>query len=370
METIKKVRTSGDFVLLICTLALVIFGVIMVFSASYYTSLNNTGNAFGYLIKDGIYAVIGLAVMIFLSLLDYSYLKRFAPWILLAGVLLLIALLIPGVGTQVNGAVRWIRLGPISIMPGEMIKFCLIIFTAAYYGSRPRRIEKAGGIIPIILITGVCVLLIMLQPNMSTAMTVLLIVALMMVVAGLPRRWIIAGVGFVGLGVVLMLLSDTTGYRMQRIMSFTHPFDDALGDGYQVTQGLMAIGSGGLTGVGLGNSVQKNLYLPEPQNDFILAIIGEELGYIGIILLMIAFVVFVWRCVRIAVKAPDRFGMYVASGVAIMVGLQVILNIGVVTSVLPPTGVILPFISYGGNALIMFMACSGILINISRHEMD
>jgi len=362
----------GDFWLLAVVVALVIFGVIMVFSASYYQTINSGQGPYQYLMKDLLFAVSGFVLMMITFSLDYHHWKKLTPLIFVVTVILLIFVRIPieGINDPVNGAYRWIDLKIATIMPGEIAKFTAIITVAMILGDDPKKIHSfKHGILPIV---GMCVLfggLIMLQPNMSTAATLCIIVLLMMFVAGLKWKWmgVVAGAGLAG-GLLLMLQGG--GYRMQRVLSFLDPFEDELGNGFQVVQSLLALGSGGLFGVGLGKSVQKNLYLPEPQNDFILAIIGEELGFVGIMVLIAAYVFLIWRGVHIALNAPDQYGLLLASGVVIMISLQVVLNIAVVTSSMPPTGVILPFISYGGNALWIFMASAGILLNISRHTVE
>lgn len=360
---------SGDFILLAVTLGLVVFGVIMVFSASYYQSINDSGSPYTYLIRDLVWAVAGAVLMMITTILDYRVYKKFAPYILAISFILLVLLMIPGVGTEINYAVRWIKIGPITIMPGELAKPAVIIFVAWFLGEKPERINQFGrGILPLLILCGVFGYLILQQPNMSTAITVVMIIMLMMFVAGLHYGWFI-GIGGLGvLGIAGIIIANPDSHWASRITSFMDPFADPLGEGFQVVQSLMALGSGGLFGVGLGKSIQKNLYLPEPQNDFILAIIGEELGLVGILLLIAAYLIFIWRGIHIALNAPDQFGMLVASGVVIMVAVQVVLNIAVVTSSMPATGVILPFISYGGNALLIFMGCTGILMNISRHS--
>lgn len=364
---------NWDFLLLVVTLALVVFGVIMVFSASYYQSMNSiNGTPYTYLIKDLFFAVSGFGLMMVAFVMDYHNWKKLTLIIFVITVVLLIFVLIPipKINVPINGAYRWIRLGPVSIMPGEIAKFTAILVVAKLLGDAPKKIYSLKyGILPIV---GLCILfggLIMMQPNMSTAATLCMIVGLMMFVAGLKWRWlgVIVGAGLAG-GIVLLFQGG--GYRLQRVTSFLHPFEDQLGDGFQVVQSLLALGSGGLFGVGLGKSVQKNLYLPEPQNDFILAIIGEELGFVGIMVLMAVYVLLIWRGVHIALNAPDQYGLMLASGIVIMISLQVVLNIAVVTSSMPPTGVILPFVSYGGNALWIFMVSAGILLNISRHTVE
>ncbi len=361
---------SGDFMLMLFTLILVVFGLIMVFSASYYYSISQDGNAYAYLIRHGAWVVLGLVAMFFGATIDYRLYnsKKFAYLVLGVSIFLLLVLLTP-IGTTINGATRWIQLGPITLMPGEIAKLGGIFFVAWFLGNDIDKIKSLKtGILPLIGVMAVLAGLIIKQPNLSTAITVCGIIGAMMLVAGM--RWFyfycVAGAGVAGILGILLFMKDSYWYT--RLTAFTDPFADPLDTGYQAVQSLLALGSGGLFGVGLGKSVQKNLYLPEPQNDFILAIIGEELGFIGVLCLIIVYCLFIWRGIHIAINAPDQFGMLLASGVVLMVAIQVILNIAVVTSSMPATGINLPFISYGGNALLIFMFSAGVLVNISRHE--
>ena len=358
---------SWDFWLMLFTLMLVLFGLIMVFSASYYSSISQDGNPYSYLVRHGGWVVFGLVAMAFGALFDYRKYKKCALPILIVSVILLVLVLTP-LGQTTNGATRWIKVGPVTLMPGEIAKIAAIIFVAWFLSEDASRIKSLKrGILPLLGIIAVYGSLIVKQPNLSTAITVCGIIIAMMLVAGLKWRYVATagGIGVVGILSIVIFMKDTYWYN--RLTSFTDPFQDALGDGYQAVQSLLALGSGGLFGVGLGKSVQKNLYLPEPQNDFILAIIGEELGYIGVLLLIALYCLFIWRGIHIALNAPDQFGLLLASGIVLMVAIQVILNIAVVTSSMPPTGINLPFISYGGNALLIFMFSAGVLLNISRH---
>ncbi len=358
---------SGDFWLMLFTLMLVLFGLIMVFSASYYSSISQDGNPYSYLVRHGAWVVFGLVAMAFGALFDYRKYKKWALPILIISVILLVLVLTP-LGQTTNGATRWIKVGPVTLMPGEIAKIAAIIFVAWFLSEDASRIKSLKrGILPLLGIIAVYGALIVKQPNLSTAITVCGIIIAMMLVAGLKWRYVATagGIGVVGILSIVIFMKDTYWYN--RLTSFSDPFQDALGDGYQAVQSLLALGSGGLFGVGLGKSVQKNLYLPEPQNDFILAIIGEELGYIGVLLLIALYCLFIWRGIHIALNAPDQFGLLLASGIVLMVAIQVILNIAVVTSSMPPTGINLPFISYGGNALLIFMFSAGVLLNISRH---
>ncbi len=371
METLKdrekqKKRTEGDFLMAALVLALSLFGVVMVFSASYYTSLSKYGYAYEYLKQDAMWVGLGWIAFIIFANLDYHFLKL-AAWPALGAGIVLLALLFTPLGVTINNATRWLDFGFFTVMPGEVIKFSLIIWIATFLGNDPEKIRRPkDGMIPIVAILGLVTVLIVKQPNMSTAGIIVILVVGMMFVAGLRLYWL-AGLGGVGVaGFIGVLLSPKGAYMLQRVHTFIDPFEDELGSGYQVVQSLLALGSGGVTGVGLGRSIQKALYLPEPMNDFITAIIGEELGLIGLILMIMVFILLIWRCCRIALRARDYYGMLLASGVTILLGTQVILNIAVVSASFFPTGVVLPFITLGGNATLIFLSLMGILFNISK----
>lgn len=372
---IKKtagVKSSGkgsfDFILFITVIGLVVFGVIMVFSSSYYDALDKQGDAFFYLKRDIIWAIIGSTALIATSLFPYRAYRKMSLLILGLSLVLLVMIFTP-LGLELNNSVRWIKLGPITVMPGEIAKLAVIIFVSSFLSKDPRRVKSfKNGVFPMLGLLAVFSGLIALQPNLSTAITVAVIIIGILYVAGLNSAYI-AGLAACGVsGIFLLMASNSTGYWLKRITTFMDPFADPKGDGWQVIQSLLAMGSGGLFGVGLGKSIQKTLYLPEPQNDFIFAIVGEELGFIGCVLLIVAFLILVWRGTHIALTAPDLFGTLLASGITIMVAVQVVLNIAVVTSSMPPTGVSLPFISWGGNSLVIFMIAMGILLNISKHS--
>ncbi len=367
-RSLGKLR-EGDFILTLLVLGLSIFGIVMVFSASYYNALSKFGNPYKYLIENTMWVMAGWMGFVFFAFLDYHYIKKFAVPLLAVGVILLVLIFTP-LGLTINHATRWLNFKYFTVMPGEVIKFCLIIFVASFLSEDPSRATNfRKGILPVLLIAGGCFALIYKQPNLSTAGLVMLLVLGMLYVAGLPNIWVTvsaaAGAGLAVLGV----LAPGGEYRLQRVIGFTDPFQDSLGSGYQVVQSLLALGSGGVFGVGLGRSIQKTLYLPEPQNDFILAIIGEELGFVGLLCLMAAYLALIWRCCHIAVRSKDYFGMLLASGITIILSLQVMMNIAVVTASFPPTGVILPFVSQGGNAMVIFLSLMGIITNISRQAM-
>ena len=347
-------------------LALSLFGVVMVFSASYYTSLSKYGYAYEYLKQDAMWVGLGWIAFLFFAHLDYHFLKL-AAWPALGAGLVLLVLLFTPLGVTINNATRWLDFGFFTVMPGEVIKFSLILWIATFLGNDPEKIRRPkDGMIPIVAVLGVVAVLIVKQPNMSTAGIIVILVVGMMFVAGLRLYWLV-GLGGLGIaGFIGILLSPKGAYMLQRVHTFFDPFEDELGSGYQVVQSLLALGSGGVTGVGLGKSIQKALYLPEPMNDFITAIIGEELGLIGLILMIMVYILLIWRCCRIALRARDYYGMLLASGVTILLGTQVILNIAVVSASFFPTGVVLPFITLGGNATLIFLSLMGILFNISK----
>ena len=357
-----------DFILLTVTIALAVYGLIMVFSASYYFSISENGTPFYYLIRDGIWVVLGLVLMCVGLLIDYRFWNN---KVLILGLLvfcfLLLVLVLTPVGSSANDATRWIRLGPITIMPGEIAKMGMIFFIAWFCSENTKKIRSfTRGMLPILVVAGVFAALIIKQPNLSTAITLVGIVLVMMLVAGMKWGYIffLAGAGVAG---IMALIFGVGGYWQERFMTFTHPFDYEATSGYQIVQGLQALGSGGLFGVGLGKSVTKSLYLPYPHNDFILAIIGEETGFLGVLFLLVLYTLFIWRGAVIALRCKDEFGLLLASGTILMVAIQVVLNLLVVTSSMPATGVNLPFVSYGGNALMIFMFMAGVMMNISRH---
>lgn len=370
VRNIKKIRINknnaetGDLSIALIVAVLVIFGTIMIFSASYYPSGTNNYNPYYFLKRQLIWVVAGTIAMWVCAKIPYHFWA--SMWLIAPAVctVLLILVLTP-LGTTTYGSTRWIQLGPITIMPGELAKLGMIFFITGFFSRHPKWIEKFfKGVVAVIAVAGMFTLLIMLQPNMSTAFTILMIAGGMLLVAGIKWRHVGALALLAGFAAAVLIISSQ--YRMDRITSFLDPFNDPQNDGWQVIQSLLALGTGGLTGLGLGNSVQKNMYLPMAQNDFILAIIGEELGFVGIFLLIVMYLLLVWRGCHVAMNAADYTGMLLASGLIMMVGIQVVLNIAVVTASFPPTGVVLPFVSYGGNALMIFMASMGIIINISK----
>lgn len=366
IDEVKAKIPGVDFPLVLVTLGLMIFGVVMVFSASYYWSMDQYGKPYSYLIKDMAWVIIGAGCMFVVSYIDYRLYKKYYKIILIISIVLLLLLFTP-LGITTKGATRWLNLKFTTLMPGEIAKIAAIIFTAGFLADKKEKEINSlkETILPMFVICGIYGVLIMMQPNMSTAATVVAIIIAMMFVGGVRISYFIIIIGLgVAAGVLYILTSGS--FHLDRVTSFLDPFADPQGDSYQVVQSLLALGSGGLFGKGLGNSIQKTLYLPEPQNDFILAIIGEELGYIGVLVMIVAFAFMIWRGLKVALKAPDRFGMLLGCGVMMQIGIQLLFNIAIVTSSMPPTGVALPFVSYGGNAMILYCVGMGIVLNISR----
>jgi len=357
---------SFDFILLITVLLLVVIGIIMVFSSSFYYSYNNFNrDSFYFLKRHLLWSAIGLFGMFFAINFKYTRYKKLALPGFIISLILLILVLTP-LGIKVNGARRWLGVGGITIMPGEIAKICIIIFMASSLSNNIKNINSFfKGVLPYLLIIALFSGLIILQPNLSTSVTIALIVIAMLFVAGI--RWLhLISLGLSGIAFVAVLIFMEP-YRIKRITGFLNPFEDAKGTGYQIIQSLLALGSGGLFGVGLGRSIQNKLYIPEPQNDFIFATIGEELGFIGCVTVILLFTLLIWRGINIAIHAPDLFGCLLASGITAMVAIQVMINIAVATASMPVTGIPLPFISFGGNSLVVFMTSAGILMNISKY---
>lgn len=334
-----------DFTLVITILLLLGIGLVMVLSASSPSALSESGNSYSYFSKQLIFAVLGLVAMVFVSKIDYRFYQKFykhAWWI---SILLLAAVIL--VGKEVNGAKRWIYVTEtLSFQPSEIVKFLMIVFYAGILVKDRDQLKLYGkGLIKHILFVAPIIGLLLLQPHLSASVVIIGIVCIMMIVAGCKFKHFVftaLGAGLPGLSVLIAI----EPYRLKRFVTFLDPFKDLRGDGWQVVQSLYAIGSGGLFGVGLGDSKQKYLYIPEPHNDFIFSILAEELGFIGCAVVLILFAVFIWRGILIAMKAPDMFGSLVAVGITALVAIQVIINVAVVTSSMPATGMPLPFFSY------------------------
>lgn len=369
-------QSQFDFILFITVLVMLGFGLVMVLSASSPSALSEGKSSYAYVTTQAISAGIGIIAMLFISKIDYRKWAKFSKIAYIASIGLLLAVLIPGLKYDANGATRWIKVPGLStFQPSELVKIAMIIFFAKYLTDNKGEIHTffKGFICPLLWIAPIIAILIFVQSHLSASVIIGMVVVILMLMAGTKMKYFITvGTPIAGVGVatlyILAKYFEKGAYRLARITSFMDPWADPTGDGWQVIQSLYAIGSGGLFGVGLGNSTQKYLYLPEPQNDFIFSVIAEELGFVGCLAVIILFGIFIWRGVLIAMKAPDSFGSLVAIGITSLIGLQAIINIAVVTSSMPNTGMPLPFFSYGGTALLILLCAVGILLNISRYQ--
>ncbi len=366
----KPKQKRFDTAFLIIILILLAYGIIMVFSASYPAALQKTGNSLHFISQHVLYVAIGIAAMLLISRIDYRLYRRFAYIIFGIALVLLILVAIPGVGRKLNNARRWIYIGPIGFQPSEIMKFAVIVLFShliAHYQKRMSTFKQ--GVLPFAAVLLVIAVLMMLEPHLSGTILIFGIGCIMMYIGGTKLRYFLA-VGGLGVGAIAGIIAvKGVSYITERLQFWLNPFADINDKTWQTVQSLVAIGSGGLLGRGIGASRQKYLYLPEPYNDFIFAIICEELGLIGALFVIVLFVLFAVRGFSIASKAPDRFGFMLATGITVQICLQAVLNIAVVTNTIPNTGISLPFFSYGGTAIMMQLGEMGILLNISRHAL-
>lgn len=366
-----KKKNSFDITIIVTVALLVVTGIIMVFSSSYSFSLVTRGDPFFFLKRLLVWATVGSFAMWLFARIKYWTIQRYTKIIMLGTFALLILVLTP-LGITVNGASRWLGIGAFTIMPSEVAKFAVIIFVPASIVRKKEKMETfTYGLLPYLLLCGIMFGLIYSQPDFSTAFVVCTVILSMVFVGGIKLSHVVAlaTTGAVaGASMIAYLFLMDKGYKARRITAFLDPWADPSDSGFQAVQSLLAIGSGGLFGKGLGKSIQKHFYLPEPQNDFIFSIISEELGFIGGVFVILLFMILIWRGIMVAINASDLLGCLMATGITCMITIQVMINIAVATSSMPVTGMPLPFISYGGTSLVITMACMGILLNISRHS--
>jgi cell division protein FtsW len=358
-------KLKSDKLLFTATLLLVCTSVVMVYSASAVVAMETNHDSYLFLVKQGTWALLGLFLVPVMMRIDYRvYRQPLVIWAALGAVSLgLVAVLF---GHPVNGASRWLGIGPLGVQPSEFAKIVVVFFMAALLERRMDRIdEPTTALLPIAVVVGVIVGLILAEPDLGTSVSVLMIAAVMIFAAGINYQYVI-GLFVASLPALYFLLASSD-YRWRRITAFLNPWADPLGDGFQMIQSMIAVGTGGLLGRGLMGGVQKLFYLPEPHNDFIYAVISEELGLLGATVVLACFCVITWRGLRTATRAPDRFGTFLALGLTTMVAFQAFFNISVVLGLLPTKGIPLPFVSYGGSSLLINLLGMGILLNISQH---
>ena len=358
-----------DLPFLVLVLTLVAFGLVMLFSASYAVALYRRGDAYAYIRPQLLYAALGLIAMWLASRVDYHIYHKLAwPVLGISLVLLVVVLFMP----EYNGCKRWLVIpGVGTLQPSEIAKFAVVLAFSHIISLNASRMKSFSvGVLPFGLVLGTVAVLMLLEPHLSGTLLILGIGAVLMFVGGTGLKWfVLAGAGAVGaVGAAVAVMPDLVPYAASRLASWLDPFADPLGDGHQTIQSLYAIGSGGATGLGLGNSRQKHMFVPEPQNDFIFSIVCEELGFVGALAVVTLFVLLLLRGITLAVHAPDRFGGLLVVGFVVQVAMQAALNIAVVTNTIPNTGISLPFFSSGGTSLMMLLGEMGIVLSVSRQE--
>ena len=360
-----------DFPLLFAIALLCAFGLVMLFSASYYYAQNTAAtkyDGFFYLKSQAMYLAVGLVAMYVVSRVDYHFFDKIRVFALVGTLALMLLVLIPGLGVDRNGAQRWLKIPGTSFtfQPSELAKFALIVYMAGFMSRRPQAMKNlTKGVFPMLFIMGAFGLVLLLQKNMSMMVIMMMTGVVMLFLGGaeIKHLLLLAGIA-VPILVVAVLMEE---YRISRVLMFMDPWESTEKGAYQLRQALIARGAGGIFGQGLNFSRQKLLFLPYGESDFIFAIIGEELGFIGCTLLILAYLFIIYRGIRIAMRCKDRFGSLMAAGITAVIGMQAAINIAVATSSIPPTGQTLPFVSAGGTSLMIFLAAAGILLNISRN---
>jgi cell division protein FtsW len=357
-------KLAFDKVLFTSVILLMSFGLVMVYSASAAIARERSLTVNPFLVKQALAAGVGLVMMVWLMHFDYRRLRSPAVvYTLLAGALVLLA----GVlfSPQLNGTRRWYFLAGISLQPSELAKLALVPFLAYQIDKREGQVNQLALLLPVLLFTGLVSGLILLEPDMGTAVLLGATALLLVFLGGLSWRWVVGALALVPPALAALVMAEP--YRRERFFTFLNPEKDPLGSGFQALQSLIAVGSGGMLGLGPGKSVQKLYFLPHPESDFIYSIVAEELGMIGAVALMLTFAVFAWRGLRAGAKAPDLFGRYLGWGFTGVIALQAFLNMSVTVALLPTKGIPLPFISYGGSSLVVTLCACGVLLNVSQH---
>ncbi len=359
-------KKNIDLILFLAVIILAAFGVIMVYSASSVWAEYKFNDQFKFFKAQGIFYIIGIIAMLIISKIDYNLYKKHANLIILVCFILLVLVLIPGIGTVRNGSRSWFGIGGFGIQPSEFAKIGLIIFVAKYLANNKKEIRNiTKGVFPILGVILVFFALIMLEPDFGTGMVIVLSLITILFISGVKLSFFIK-IGCLGLlGITALII--VAPYRMARIVSFLNPWSDPLGSGFQIIQSLYAIGPSGLLGLGFGNSIQKQFYLPEPQTDFIFSIISEEFGILGVLIVCTFFFIIFYRAIKIALSCNDLFAKYLVFGLIFGIIIQAVLNLCVVIGLIPVTGVTLPFLSYGGSSLLVSLSSIGIILNVSRN---
>uniref|UniRef100_A0A7C3UZM7 Probable peptidoglycan glycosyltransferase FtsW n=1 Tax=Desulfobacca acetoxidans TaxID=60893 RepID=A0A7C3UZM7_9BACT len=358
------VNSHHDFTLLASAMLLVSLGLTMVFTSSTVMANAQYQDPYFFVKRQGAYALLGMVILGLGRSIDYHLYKRWVYWFLLLALIGLVLVFLPGLGAKVRGAARWVRLGPVTLQPSEFAKLAMVIFLAYSLSRKQEKMKYfAIGFLPHMVIAGMFVALIGKEPDFGTALTLASIVFIMLLVGGTRFTYILISFSLAAPLAVVMVMRDPK--KFSRILSFLDPWKYGQDVGYQLKQSLLAIGSGGLFGIGPGQSRAKLFYLPDAHTDFILAIFSEELGFVGVILILALFTLLVYRGLVVALRAPDAFGSYLALGLTLLISLPACINMGVVSGILPTKGLSLPFLSYGGSSLLVNLLAVGILLNIS-----
>jgi cell division protein FtsW len=353
-----------DNVLLISALALMSLGLTMVFISSHVMAQSHYHDPYFFIKRQGVYALAGLAALFAARVVNYRRYQAIVYPVLFLSLVTLLLVFVPGIGSKVRGAARWLRLGPVTLQPSEFAKLAMVLFLAYSLARKQDKMKYFSiGFMPHMIVAGLFIALIAKEPDFGTAMTLAALVFVMLLVGGVRLAYIMGAFFSVAALATMMVLRDPK--KFNRILSFLDPWKYGQDVGYQLKQSLLAIGSGGLFGLGPGQSRAKLFYLPDAHTDFILAIFSEELGFIGVLLILALFMILVYRGILLSLRAPDAFGSYLALGLTLLIGLQAGINMGVVTGLFPTKGLSLPFLSYGGSSLMATLAAVGILLNIS-----
>ena len=365
-KNLKNKSGKIDITFLSIVLILLTVGLVMLFSASYAYSLEYYDNSYRFISRQAIFAVVGVALMLAISRIEYHFWRKFAWGIFALAIILLVVLLIlPPMVSGMN-VKRWFVVGPVNFQPSEVAKFAIILLFSSLIAGNYKEMKKIGFVAFLFVILLVTAVLIVAEPHLSATLLVLTIGVVLMIVGGLAKKFIVGGAVIGAVGIVGFMISGAISYVADRLTYWRDPWSDATGKGFQTIQLLVAIGSGGILGRGIGQSRQKYLWVPEPHNDFIFSIVCEELGLIGAVIIIILFCLLVWRGFYVAMHAKDKFGSLLAIGLTFQVGLQAMLNIWVVTNTIPNTGISLPFFSYGGTSLLILLCEMGLVLSVSR----
>lgn len=363
-----KKRYLENYLLVFFVIFLTVIGLVFIYSASNYSSLVNYNDKFYFVKKQLLGLAVGIVALIVLSKINYQIYIKYKWYILAISILLLVLVFVPFLSVSARGANRWIGIGGFSIQASEIAKFGFVVFAASYMSQNYNKMNTLKGMLPVLLSGGLICILVLLEPNLSVTLCIGMVMLLMLLIGGCNLKWFVIILIPALLLVPFLIIIEP--YRFQRLVAFIDPWANPLEEGYQLIQSLYSLGTGGLFGIGLFNSRQKYLFLPFSESDFIFSIIGEELGLFGAFFIIIIFIIIITLAFRISMRAKDRFGCYLSFGIVAVISCQLLINLCVVTGLIPPTGIPLPFISAGGSSLMVFLGAIGILLNVSNVSLD